>query len=252
VKRRDFLVGAALAGSGSALLANSNNRGELDGASQRWRKLGEVLHKRPGDVWDQLVSAPNVVRAGSRLRMYFDGWQRHGPANNYRRRIGVAESDVSRGLAWTRIQNDPVLDLGPAGSIDCEWASYPWVVPVTETHWHMYYAGWGGKFHPDMPQRKIWCTTMAESDDGGRTWRRSGRPLLQLGRPGACDEHGTGSCAVLPVGDEYWMWYTAISNNTGCGIPRSRIPARTGTGSQWPWQNRATEATPFSRTGPVP
>jgi hypothetical protein len=178
---------------------------------QHWRKLGEVLHGRGGDVWDQSVSAPNIVRLGDRLRMYFDGWQPHR-AGNFRRRIGVAETSVADPLTWRRVQDDPVLDLGPAGSIDSEWASYPWVLPVTATHWHMYYAGWGGKFHTHVPERKIWWTALAESDDAGRTWRRTGRPLLELGRPGACDEHGTGSCAVLPVGREHWMWYTAISN----------------------------------------
>ena len=52
---------------------------------------------------------------------------------------------------------------------------------------------------------------MAESDDAGVTWRRDGRPLLALGRRGAPDENGTGSCAVIPVGNEYWMYYTALS-----------------------------------------
>ncbi|PYV14205.1 MAG: hypothetical protein DMG07_12455 [Acidobacteria bacterium] len=204
MRRREFMT---LPGALGALSATPDFAAE-----QRWKRLGQVLHARSGDVWDRLVSAPHVVRVGDTLRMYFDGWQPWG--EQFRRRIGLAEASVADPLAWSRVQDNPVLDLGPAGSIDSEWASYPWVVPISESHWHMYYAGWGGKFHAAVPRRKIWWTALAESDDAGRTWRRTGRALLDLGRKGACDEHGTGSCAVIKMGDEYWMYYTAISSPT--------------------------------------
>ena len=203
MNRREFMAVSAAWGA-----VPSSSAGPQ--AGQRWQKQGEVLHGRTGDVWDRSVSAPNIVRVGDRLRMYFDGWQPSG--KEFRRRIGLAEAAVSEPLTWKRVHQDPVLDLGPAGSIDSEWVSYPWVVPITATHWHMYYAAWGGQFHSHVPQRKIWYTALAESDDAGLTWRRAGHPLLELGRPGTCDEHGTGSCAVVQVGDQLWMYYTAISN----------------------------------------
>jgi hypothetical protein len=208
IRRRDFfgLAGGALIGGDAPVPARA------EPSPQRWNKLGEVLRGGSPSGWDRAVSAPHVVSVGGRLRMYFDGWQPHAATGSVRRRIGLAEAPASDPLAWKRVGDEPVLDLGPPGSIDSEWVSYPWIVRVTERHWHMYYAAWGGKFHAHVPERKVWFTALAESDDGGITWKRTGRPLLELGRRGACDEHGTGSCAVLPVGDEHWMWYTAISN----------------------------------------
>ncbi|MBI3943616.1 MAG: hypothetical protein HY326_11440 [Chloroflexi bacterium] len=174
-------------------------------SKQSWKRLGQIFPCTPADVWDRDPSAPHVLRLGDRLRMYYHG--RQGQLI----RIGLAEAPLSDPLAWRKYSGQPVLDLGPPGSIDSHWAGYPWVVPITGTHWHMYYAGWGGQFDPNISYRKIWGTTLAESDDGGLTWQRAGRLLFQPGRPYAPDAHGSGSCAVLPVGNEYWMWYTAIN-----------------------------------------
>ena len=116
-------------------------------------------------------------------------------------RIGLAEAPLDDPLDWRMVSEEPLIDLGGEGATDSHMAAYPWVVRITDTHWHLYYAAWDGSFVPHAPHQKRYQTCMAESDDAGVTWRRDGRPLLALGRSGAPDENGTGSCAVIPVGE---------------------------------------------------
>lgn len=183
-------------------------------ATQRWRRLGQVLPALDGsDVWDQGPGSPHVFEWNGKLRMYYEGRQPFtmaGGRQEYRLRIGVAEASLDDPLTWHKLPGNPVLDVGPDGAPDSYWAGYPWIVRVTPTHWHMYYAAWDGRYQSYGDYRRMWCTTMAESDDAGVTWTRSGRRLFEMGRSGACDQNGSGSCSVLKVGDDYWMWYTAI------------------------------------------
>jgi len=183
---------------------------------QRWKKVKQIFPCVSDDVWDQDPAAPNVVRVGDKLRMYYHGRQGttfRGKLVLGALRIGFAEASGEDPFTWEKHPGNPVIDLGPEGAIDSHWAGYPWVIPITETHWHMYYCGWGGQFlEEELPHRKVYHIILAESDDGGVTWTRTGRSLFQLGRPFACDEHGAGAGAVCQVGDEYWMWYTALSS----------------------------------------
>ena len=175
-----------------------------------WRKITPeaVLPHQARPVWDQKPTAPFVMRVGDRLRMYYDGRLRR--ANEVR--IGFAEAPVDDPLAWTKHERNPVFDVSEPGGFDSQWVSYPWVVPITDTHWHMYYAGFGGEYRREGTE-KTWRTGLAESDDAGLTWRRSGSgPIFEHGVPGSPHEGSSGSCAVLKVGDEYWMYYTAIAD----------------------------------------
>jgi len=152
------------------------------------------------DVWHRTARAPNVVRVGDRLRMYYHG------ERGERRRIGLAETDVSDPFHWEKHPDNPVLDLGSANAIDSHWAGYPWVLPITDTHWHMYYGAWGGESLEGVPERKRYYTTMAESNDGGLTWTRSGVPIIDPNSP----FRSNGSCTVIEVDNEYWMYYTDV------------------------------------------
>ena len=200
MNRREFLYATTLPpllGARTGMSLSTQFQG------QRWRKLKLIFPYGDEGGWDRRPSAPHVVQSGDQLRMYYMSIE------GQRRRIGLAEADISDPLSWRKASNQPLLDFGAPGSIDSHWVSYPWVVPVTEKHWHLYYCGWGGDYHP-FGKFKVYRTTLAESDDAGLTWKRSGRALLELGRPFSCDEHGTGSCAVMKVGSQYWMWYTAV------------------------------------------
>ncbi len=207
-RRRFFnrLGGVAALGAAASPTPIMGRRSRSSQFSQQWRKLKVIFPRIEGKAWDRYPSAPNIVRAGDKLRMYYMSIEYPSL-----RRIGFAEADVSDPLTWRKTLDRPVMELGEPGSIDSHWVSYPWVVPVTERHWHMYYATWGGAYADAARRQKVWYTSLAESDDGGLTWKRTGKPLIPLGRPYSYDEHGSGSCAVLERGHEYWMWYTAGS-----------------------------------------
>lgn len=220
MNRRDFVkygaVAAAAAGTSPSLLAAGPTIAEVTpqgSPPQSWRKLKVIFPRVAEDVWDSNPSAPHVVQVGNKLRMYYEGRNAMlmpDGRREFRLQIGLAEAELSDPLTWKKVSPKPFLTNGGPGSIDSHWAGYPWLVQVTETHWHLYYVGWGGKYRADAPIRKVWSTTMAESDDAGVTWRKTGKAILPPGRPGAADQHGSGSCTVCKVGDEYWMWYTAI------------------------------------------
>ena len=173
-----------------------------------WRKITPSAFFPCGetDGWDQDPSAPHILRVDDRLRMYY-----HGRLAD-QIRIGFAEAPIDDPLNWTKHPRNPVLDLVEPGQPDSEWCAYPWVVPITETRWHMYYAGFGGEFRREG--HKIWYTMLAVSDDAGVTWQRSGLgPLINVGEKGAPHEGATGSCVVVKVDDAYRMYYTAIRDD---------------------------------------
>lgn len=177
---------------------------------QRWRKVTPEPIFACGNAgkWDRDPSAPFVMQMGDRLRMYY-----HGRCEE-RLRIGLAETTIDDPLSWTKFAGSPVLDLGGPGCFNSHWVSYPWVVAISDEHWHMYYAAWGGDFR--RGRHKNWTTGLAESDDAGIIWRHAvNAPLLGTGEPGSPHQSATGSCAVVVVGEEYWMYYTAIADDDG-------------------------------------
>ena len=179
-----------------------------------WRKITPeaLLPHQDQPAWDQKPTAPFVMRLGDRLRMYYDGRLRRPNKVANEVRIGFAEASVDDPLTWTKHERNPVFDVSEPGGFDSEWVSYPWVVPITGHHWHMYYAGFGGEYRREGTE-KTWRTALAESDDAGLTWRRSGNgPIFEHGIAGSPHEGCSGSCAVLRVGDEYWMYYTAVAD----------------------------------------
>ena len=179
-----------------------------------WRKITPeaLLPHQDQPAWDQKPTAPFVMRLGDRLRMYYDGRLRRPNKAANEVRIGFAEASVDDPLTWTKHERNPVFDVSEPGGFDSEWVSYPWVVPITDTHWHMYYAGFGGEYRREGTE-KTWRTALAESDDAGLTWRRSGNgPIFEHGIAGSPHEGCSGSCAVLKVGGEYWMYYTAVAD----------------------------------------
>jgi hypothetical protein len=71
----------------------------------------------------------------------------------------------------------------------------------------MYYTGWGFR---GAPGSTSWALGLAESFDGGTTWRRAGEePVLERGGPGSSDAGGACVPTLMRVGDRWMMWYTA-------------------------------------------
>lgn len=158
-----------------------------------------VLRPSPAPFWDAgNVTGPNVLRVGDELRMYYGS--RPGG-------IGMARASISHPHQWTK-HPQPVLRGGLPTAFDANGANGPKVVPVTDTHWHMYYVG----YHPTAMTggMRVHQIGLAESDDAGMTWRTQEDAIVPRGEPGDDDGFSTSSACVLREGGQWYMWYTAI------------------------------------------
>ena len=170
-------------------------------------KDNPVYGPRQSGVWDDWTNGVSIVPTnnGKTYRMYYAD-RKNG--------IGFAEADASTPTVWKENPASPVFvprkDNWEGGQIN-----QPRVVKVTETHWRMYYTGWGfpGPGLPAAPGTP-WALGLAESFDGGTTWKRyQDDPILARGAQDSPD----GGAAVVPmvirVGDQRMMWYTAARGN---------------------------------------
>jgi len=145
------------------------------------------------------AGSAHVLRLGARYRIYY--WGRGEEGGN---RICAAESDPAAPNDWTPLGS--LLEPQPDTDYNCGGPSFPFVVPVQDGPWLMYFGAWGkGRADGKLANR----TGLALSDDEGLTWRYwSDEPVLPLDRPWDCE--GTGSVCVLRVGEEFRMYYTSL------------------------------------------
>jgi hypothetical protein len=93
----------------------------------------------------------------------------------------------------------------------------------------MYYTGWGYG-GPGTP----WAMGLAESFDGGVTWRRHGEePILGRGDERAPDDGGACVPMVLRVEDTWMMWYTAARLNAAGHLHIHLCLATSEDGVRW-------------------
>ncbi|MCA9113437.1 MAG: hypothetical protein KDA79_00005, partial [Planctomycetaceae bacterium] len=167
---------------------------------QTWTKHADnpVYGPKQSGSWDNWTNGVSVIPTdeGRRYRMYYCGRQGAG--------IGFAEADASQPTVWKEHPSSPVL-TPRTDNWEGNLLNQPRVVKVTETHWRMYYTGWGFE---GLGTR--WAMGLAESHDAGITWQRvQDEPILDRGDRDSPD--GAGACVpmVLRVGDQWKMWYTA-------------------------------------------
>jgi len=158
---------------------------------------------RPGQIHAGLDSRRaggcHVLDLGDRFRIYYWGG---GSSGNV---ILAAESPIDTPNAWKPF-GGCMLEAQPGTEHNCGGPSFPFVVPIDDRRWHMYFCAWG---RPKQDGRLPNTTNLAVSDDAGLTWRYHGRnPIIALDRPWDCE--GTGSVAVVRAGPEFRMYYTAI------------------------------------------
>ena len=168
-----------------------------------------VWEKHPGNPvlagtkgqWDEKnVTTCSIVPLGDRLRMYYAS---RGIG------IGIAEAPTGDIHHWER-QARPILTAGPASAFDGGGVLSAEVVPVTSTHWHLYYVG----YHPTKRQgnTKVHQIGLAQSDDAGLTWTRtSDEPVIAHGPEGSFDGFSISSNSVLHLGGKWYCWYTGIA-----------------------------------------
>lgn len=145
------------------------------------------------------AGACHVVLFGDRYRMLYWGTDSEG-----RHTILQAEAPVASPNSWEAVGG---ALLGPQDETEsnCYGPSFPFLLPVTETHQLLYFTAWGQRGEGKLAN----TTGVAVSDDGGGTWRyHREHPIIALDRP--YDAEGTGSVWVLRDGCRFRMYYTAI------------------------------------------
>ncbi len=148
--------------------------------------------------WDDWTNGVSIIPYdnNTRYRMYFCS-RKNG--------IGFAEGLVSAPTSFKEHPSSPVLKGRPdnweGGTIN-----QPRVIKLTETHWRMYFTGWG---HPTTASR--WSFGIADSHDSGVTWKRLQDDPIMLPDPTPSpDDAGTFVPSFLRFGDTWLMYYTAI------------------------------------------
>lgn len=167
-----------------------------------WEIAGSTPVIRPGmlqPVYDQTrAGAAHVLVMGDTYRMVYWGSDKAG--KNY---ILQAESPLEQADQWKPL-GGPLL--GPQEEVEenSQGPSFPFLLPVRQDYWLLYYCGWGRR----RADGKLPNTTgVAVSEDGGFSWRyASGH--LPCDRP--WDQEGTGSVWVLLEEGRFRMYYTAI------------------------------------------
>lgn len=192
-------------------LGASNRRVALDWIEQwtvplRFDKhpANPIYGPSKSGAWDTWTNGVSIIPTdnGRKYRMYYCGRKGAG--------IGFAEASVDDPLTWTEHPASPVL-IPRSDNWEGDMLNQPRVVKVTETHWRMYYTGWGfpGPNLPPAPGTP-WAMGVADSFDGGTTWKRvQDEPFMDRGDINSPD--GGGACVpmVVRVGDQWMMWYTA-------------------------------------------
>lgn len=152
-----------------------------------------------GDLDERRASAAHVLPVGDSYYMYY--W---GTGKNGHHGICLAKSRMDQPSDWEALGS--VIERQPEADYNCYGPSFPFVVPVEDGPWLMYFGAWGKK----RDDGKLPNTTgLAFSDDEGLSFRYwSDRPVLALDR--AWDREGTGSVCVLRDGKSFRMYYTSI------------------------------------------
>ncbi len=156
----------------------------------------------PGQLFGELdsfrVSSPCIIQQDDNLFLYY--WA-GGKKGNL---ILAAQCDWKEFNKWKPING---IMLGPQNeNYNIEGPSFPFVLKLDEKNWYMYFVAWGKKHDFRIPN----STGLAISKDSGRTWRYYDKnPILVFDKP--WDKEGTGSVCIIRKGNEYWMYYTAIS-----------------------------------------
>ncbi len=175
-----------------------------------WERLPDhqmVLYEGP-QRWDSVeVFSPYVIREGEKLSMWYTGWDR-GPSY----RIGYASS-TDNGRTWAKSPENPVLDVGPAGSFDSRSVQGASVIKEDDGTYRMWYMGQEGT---------KWQLGLATSPDGLHWTRYEGNPVFTVAAPGAWDSTHIYWAHVIKGGPGYQMWYT------GTGAPAGQPGLATG------------------------
>lgn len=143
----------------------------------KWRKLGKVFD--PTEVknitWlNEFAQAPSVIIFEDFVRVYFSGRPNPDDKGQYVSYTGYVELNRKNLFEILNVSQEPSLQLGDKGTFD-EFGVYPTSVIKDEGRTVAYYGGWTRC--ESVPFNV--AIGMAESDDGGKTFKRIGSgPVL--------------------------------------------------------------------------
>jgi len=172
-----------------------------DGLAWSKHASNPVLVGGPPGSWDEFEPAQaTVVNVTGTYHMWYSAVDSSGT-----NRIGHATSPD--GISWTKDPANPVLDLGPPGSLDSQEVIHPEVIFRNGT-FHMWYNG------VHNGQRILY----AHSPDGVVWERFTAYPALDLGTPGQWDDEQLFGMSVVYADNAFRMWYTAWNQAFEFGI----------------------------------
>ncbi len=179
------------------LLASTSN---TSFAQTLWTKYHDNPVLNPGSAgsWDAIGTGMNsVLFDGVIYQMWYTGY------DGLNLRIGHATS--TDGLTWEKDANNPVLDLGSAGSWDDFNLGLPCVFHDGAIY-HIWYNGGDGSYE------RIGHATSVD----GSTWTKdTNNPVLDVGITGSWDETEVfpGARSVIFDGNIFHMWYGGTSSS---------------------------------------
>lgn len=180
-----------------------------------------IYGPRNSSGWDDWTNGVSIIPCenNTRYRMYFCS------KNNG---IGFAEASLDDPVTWTEHPASPVLkprtDNWEGGVIN-----QPRVVKVTETHWRLYYTGWGF-----AGEGSRWSLGLAESFDAGISWKRyQDDPILERGAAPAYDDGGVFVPSFLRFGDTWLMYYCAVMVGANQRLQVTMCLAQSRDGVHW-------------------
>jgi hypothetical protein len=157
----------------------------------------------PGTIHAELdccrAGAPHVIEHEDSYRMVYWGTDRRNQNH-----ILQAEAPVGEPNRWQGMGR-ALIGPQPETTDNCNGPGFPFLLPVTERHWLLYFTAWGRRPDGRLPN----TTGVAISEDGGAHWRyHTEHPVIALDR--SYDAEGTGSVWVMHEDDRFRMYYTAI------------------------------------------
>ena len=161
-------------------------------AQTDWMKYqgNPVLVPGSAGTWNDFSLAPGSI--------LFDGTTYHiwyGGHDGTFVRIGYATS--VDGISWTSYEQNPVLDVGAAGSWEDEWVYKPYVLFDGSTY-HMWYTGYDGT------RVRIGYAT---STDRTNWTKYENNPVMDTGPENIWEGNVVESPCILFDGNTYHMWY---------------------------------------------
>ena len=148
---------------------------------------------------DYRAGAAHVIEVGEKRRMVYWGSDRQ--RRNYILQAEAVRGDPNRWHPFGRALIGPQ----PETTHNCQGPGFPFLLPITETYWLLYFTAWGERADGKLPN----TTGVAVSEDGGNNWRyHAEHPVISLDRP--YDTEGTGSIWIIYENDRFRMYYTAI------------------------------------------